>query len=129
MSLECYLKNYATWMFREKGKLTHISETKPGADLPWGVGSRTLFYPINIILQTFIKDSGNLKHPKNMKSINNATGSHIVSFRVIPKPATVKWWKKEMLKHFTITTSNFSWFTRNTKNNCFAKHILLLIKY
>ena len=42
------------------------------------------------MLQIFIEDSGNLKHPKNVKSINNTTVSHLVSCRVIPRPATMK---------------------------------------
>ena len=40
--------------------------------------------------QIFTEDSGNLKHPKKVKIINNNTGSHLVSCRVIPRPATVK---------------------------------------
>ena len=42
----------------------------------------------------FIEDSGNLKHPKN---INNATGSHLGSCRVIPRLATMKGLEKEVL--------------------------------
>ena len=81
MLLECFLK---------KRELTQISATTPGTDQPQSVGSRTLFYPISIMLQIFIEDSGNLKHPKNVKSINNSTVSHLVSCRVIPRPATMK---------------------------------------
>ena len=44
----------------------------------------------------FSEDSGNLKHPKNVKSINNTMGSHIISCRVIPTPATMKGWEKEV---------------------------------
>ena len=44
----------------------------------------------------FIEDSGNLKTPKNVKSINNTTVSHLVSFHVIPRPATMKGWEKEV---------------------------------
>ena len=40
--------------------------------------------------QFFIKDFVKLKQPKNVKSINNATDSHLVSCRVIPRPATMK---------------------------------------
>ena len=40
--------------------------------------------------QMLIEDSGNLKNPKNLKSINNTTVFHIVSCRVIPKQATMK---------------------------------------
>ena len=32
----------------------------------------------------FIEDSGNLKHPQNVNSINNTTRSYIVSCLVIP---------------------------------------------
>ena len=38
----------------------------------------------------FIGDSGNLKHPKNVKIINNTTVSHLVSCRVMPRSATMK---------------------------------------
>ena len=45
--------------------------------------------------QIFIEDFGNLKHPKNVKSINNTTVSHLVSCLVIPRPATMKGLEKE----------------------------------
>ena len=44
------------------------------------------------MLQIFIKVSGQPKHLKNVKSISNITGSHLVSCRVIPRLATVKEW-------------------------------------
>ena len=53
-------------------------------------GSRTLFYPISIMPEILIEDSRNLKHPKNVKSISNPAVSHLVSCRVIPRPATMK---------------------------------------
>ena len=112
------------------------------------------------------EDFGNLKHPKNLKSINNTTSSCLVSCRVISRPATVKGWEKDVFwkiralgnlkcnkidnlksrqnsqkipekwllkvnffrsifKHSATTTSNFSWFVRNSKNNCFAKRVCL----
>ena len=40
--------------------------------------------------QILIEDSGNLKHPKSVKSISNTTASHLVSCRVKPGPATIK---------------------------------------
>ena len=43
----------------------------------------------------FIEDSGNRKHPKNVKSINT-TDSHLVSCCVIPRQATIKEWGKEV---------------------------------
>ena len=46
--------------------------------------------------KTFIEDSDNLKHPRNVKSINNTTVSHLVSRRVISGPATMKGWEKEV---------------------------------
>ena len=75
-------------------------------------------------------------------------GSHQVSCRVIPRPATMKRREKEvfwiisalgnlkgnkrnklksryLFKHFTKTARNFSWLIKNSKNNCFAKHILM----
>ena len=64
--------------------------TKPGTDRPWSIGSRTIFYPISIMLQISFKDSGNLKHPKNMKSINNTTVYQLFSCRVIPRLDTMK---------------------------------------
>ena len=46
--------------------------------------------------EIFIEDPGNLKHPKNVKSINIAAGSHRVSCRVISRPATIKGREKEV---------------------------------
>ena len=46
--------------------------------------------------QILIADSGNLKHLKNMKSITYSTVSHLVSYRTIPRPATIKGWEKEV---------------------------------
>ena len=47
------------------------------------------------MLQILIEDSGNLKHPKNVKSISNATVP-LVSCCVIPRPAAMKGWEKEV---------------------------------
>ena len=63
---------------------------------PHSVGSRDLFYSITIMPNIFSEDPGNLKHPKNVKSINNTMGSHLVSCRVIPRPATMKGSEKEV---------------------------------
>ena len=60
------------------------------------VGPRTLFYPIGIMRQILTEDSGNLKHLENVKSINNTTVSLLVSCGVIPRPATMKGWEKEV---------------------------------
>ena len=57
---------------------------------PQSIRSRTLFYPISIKPKSFIEDSDNLEHPKNVKSINNTTFSHLVSCRVIPRLATIE---------------------------------------
>ena len=46
--------------------------------------------------QILIEDSGNFKHPKNVKSISNATVSHLVSCRVIPRPTIMKERKKQV---------------------------------
>ena len=43
-----------------------------------------------------IEDSGNLEHPKNVKSISNTTVSHLVSCRLILRPATMMGWEKEV---------------------------------
>ena len=40
-----------------KKKLIQILETKAGNDPPQSAGSRTLFYPIIIMLQIFTEDS------------------------------------------------------------------------
>ena len=61
------------------------------------VGSRTLFYHMSMMLQIFIEDSGNLKNPRNVKSIHNTTASHLVSCRVILRPGVQKKKKKNML--------------------------------
>ena len=121
-----------------------------GADLNFrtdrvqNVGSRTLFYPISIMLPNFIEDSSNLKHPKNVKSINNIAVSYLVSCRVIPRPGTIKglgnkvFWKILALGNIKYDKSNklksrynhwknTDWFTRVSKSNCFAKHILMAI--
>ena len=90
MLLEYYLKNYATW------KVTWISGTKPGTDSLQSVGSKTLFYPIGIMPKIFVEDSGNLKHPKNVKSINNTMAPQLVYCHVIPRPATIKGREKEV---------------------------------
>ena len=40
--------------------------------------------------KNFIEDSGYFKHPKNVKSISNTTGSHLVSCYSITRPANMK---------------------------------------
>ena len=50
----------------------------------------------------FFEDSGNLKHPKNVKSINNTTVYHLVSCRVIHEPATIKGREKEVLRKISV---------------------------
>ena len=72
-------------MFHKELKLTYISGTKSGTEAPQGTGSKTLFYPISIMPQIYIEYAGNLKHPKNLKTNNTNTGSHLVSCRVIPR--------------------------------------------
>ena len=104
------------------------------------------------MLQIFIEDPGNLKHPKNVKTNNNSTISHLIGCRVIPRSDIVKGWEKGMFwkirshgnlkcnkkvtvlklncfkkffKQFAKITSNSSWFSRNSKNNYFADHNLM----
>ena len=85
---ECFIKN-ENWL---KFQGPNLEQTDRKV-----FGSRTLFYRISIMLQIFIEDSGNLKHPKNVKSINNAMGSDLVSCRVLPGlPAIMKRWEKEV---------------------------------
>ena len=67
-----------------------------GTDQLQSVGSGNLFCSISILLQTFIENFGNLKHPENVKSINDTTVCHLVSCRVIPRSATMKGWEKEV---------------------------------
>ena len=50
---------------------------------------RIVFYPISIMPKIFIEDSGNLKNPKNVKTISNITSSRLVSCCIIPGPATI----------------------------------------
>ena len=69
---------------------TNINFRDPGTDPPQSVGFRTFFYSMNIMLKTFIEDFSKLKHPKNVKNINNITSSCLVSCRAIPRPATMK---------------------------------------
>ena len=91
MLLECYVKNYAAWMFhKNENWLKYQGRNLEQTD------RKVLFYPISIMIQFFIEDSGNLKHPKNVKSIYNSTVSHLASCRVIPRPATMKGWEKEV---------------------------------
>ena len=60
------------------------------------MGQGLYFTPQASCPQIFIGDSGNLKHPKNVKNINKTAGSHLFCCCVIPRPATVKEWEKEM---------------------------------
>ena len=72
---------------------TNLNFRDPGTDPPppsQSVEFRTFFYSMNIMLKTFIADSSKLKHPKNVKNINNITSSCLVSCRAIPRPATMK---------------------------------------
>ena len=76
-------------MFHKKRKSAYISGKKPGIDPPRSLASGTLFYHISIMLQIYIKDSGNLKHSKIVKTIINTTGSHPFNCPVELRPATV----------------------------------------
>ena len=91
-----YKKYYATWMLLEKlcYMKTNISFRDPVIDPSQSFGSRTLFYTISIMPKIFIEDSSNLKHPKNVKSINNTMSSYLVSCRVISSLAIMKRWEK-----------------------------------
>ena len=64
---------------------TNINFRDPGTDPRQSVGSRIFFYSITIMPKIFIEDSSNLEHPKNVKSINNTTSSHLVSCREISR--------------------------------------------
>ena len=102
----CNHKNYyGTWMLLEK--LCYMKTNINFRDQAWNrphpysppsqsVWTRTLFYPISIMPKTFIEDSDNLKQPKNVKSIDNTTVSHLVSCYIITRPATTKAWEKEL---------------------------------
>ena len=93
-----YKKYYATWMLLEKlcYMKTNISFRDPVIDPSQSFGSRTLFYTISIMPKIFIEDSSNLKHPKNVKSINNTMSSYLVSCRVISSLAIMKRWEKDV---------------------------------
>ena len=83
-----YHRNYyATWMLLEKlcYMKTNINFRDPGTDPRQSVGSRIFFYSMTIMPKIFIEDSSNLEHPKNVKSINNTTSSHLVSCREISR--------------------------------------------
>ena len=56
---------------------------------PSKVLSPGFFYSLTIIPKIFIENSSNLKHPKNVKCINNRTSSHLVSCCIIPTPVTM----------------------------------------
>ena len=72
---------------------THFSV--PGTDHLQSIGWMTLFYPISIVPKIFLKDFSNLKHLKNLKSINNSTSSNLFSYFLINRPVTMK----ELEKH------------------------------
>ena len=69
---------------------TNINFRTPGTDPLQSVGFKTSFYPMNIMLKTFIEDSSKLKQPKKVKSINNTTSPNLVSCHAIPRPVTMK---------------------------------------
>ena len=110
-----YYKNYyATWMLFEKLCYikTNINFRNPGTERPQSVGWRTLFYPIRIKPKISIEGSSNLKHPKDVKSINNTTVSYLVSCHITPRPATMKrseqevFWKIRALRNLKCNKSN-----------------------
>ena len=97
----CFDKNYyATWMLLEK--LCHMKSNINFRDQAWNRPPTECCVKDFILLhkyhgQNFLsKILATLKHPKNVKSINNTTVSHVVSCRVIPRPATMKGWQKEV---------------------------------
>ena len=62
--------------------------------------------------QILIEDSGNVKLPKNVKSVNSTMLSHIASCHVIPRSATMKGWEKgEFWK------TNRVWNLKRNKSN------------
>ena len=52
--------------------------------------------------QILLEDSGNLNHPKNVKSISNTMVSHLVSCHVKPRPATMKRWEKRCFEKYML---------------------------
>ena len=60
---------------------------------------------MNIMPKFFIEDSSNLKHPKNVKSVNNITSYYLVSCRVIFRPDTMKEWKKMCSEKYVLLES------------------------
>ena len=71
--LECFIKNKI------------ISGTNPGTEARQSPGSSILCYPIS-----------NLKHLKYVKTNNNHTSSHLISYRVIPRSTSMNGWEKEV---------------------------------
>ena len=92
-----YINYYATWMILSLCYIkTYINFRNFGTGPLQSIGSRNLFYPMSIMPKIFIEDSSNLKHPKNMENINSITVPHLVSCHIIPRPATMKRWEKEV---------------------------------
>ena len=90
MLLEGYLKNYATLMFYKKTR-TELNFRDQAWNRPttkcW---VKDFILPHKHDAQILIEGSGNLKHSINVRSISNTKVSHLVSCRVIPRPATMK---------------------------------------
>ena len=52
--------------------------------------------------KVFIEDSSNPKNVKSINSNNGLTNSYLVSCRVIPRPATMKWWEKDVSEKYVL---------------------------
>ena len=76
-----------------KTKLIHISETKPGNDPSQSAGSRTLSYPVSIMLQIFTENSVILQETENLETNSSYVGYHLVSPLVISTLFSLEFYK------------------------------------
>ena len=72
-----------------KTKLIQILETKPVNSLSQSTRSRTLSYPVSIMLQSFTENSAIPLQTENVKTNNNILGHHLVSRLIIYTPSDV----------------------------------------
>ena len=76
-----------------KTKLIQVLETKPGNDPSQSAGSRTLSYPVSIMLQMFTENSVILQETENLKTNSSYVGYHLVSRLVISTLFSLEFYK------------------------------------
>ena len=89
MLLERYLKNYAILMFHKKTR-TELNFRDQVWNRPTTNKVKDFILPHKHDAQILIEGSCSLKHSKKVRSISRTKVSHLVSCRVIPRPATMK---------------------------------------